>query len=87
MEKKVGAIVLSRFDSTRLPGKALQKVKNKPLIEYVLERAYKVKGLCGVCVATSIRSIDDPIVEFCEHNNIPVFRGSGEDVAKDFLSA
>ena len=85
MEAKIGAIVLSRLDSSRLPGKALQKVNNKPLIEYVLERAHKVKGLCGVCVATSRRSVDDPIAEFCENNNIHVFRGSGEDVANRFL--
>ena len=29
MTKKIGAIVLSRIDSSRLPGKALKKVKNK----------------------------------------------------------
>ena len=85
MNKNVGAIVLSRFDSSRLPGKVLRKVKNKALIQYVLERAYRVKGVKGVCVATSRRGIDDPIVDFCEHNDVPVFRGSGEDVAERFL--
>tara|TARA_B100000780_G_C21114079_1_gene450521 strand:- start:765 stop:1469 length:705 start_codon:yes stop_codon:yes gene_type:complete len=85
MNIKVGAIVLSRFDSSRLPGKALRQVNNKALIEYVLEKAYKVKGLNGVCVATSSRNIDDPIAEFCKQNDVPVFRGSGDNVAERFL--
>lgn len=85
MSTKIGAIVLSRFDSTRLPGKALRKVKNKPLIEYVIEKAHKVKGVNGVCVATSNRNVDDPIVDFCKQNQVSVFRGSGEDVAERFL--
>ena len=86
MSTKIGAIVLSRFDSTRLPGKALRKVKNKPLIEYVIEKAHKVKGVNGVCVATSNRNVDDPIVDFCKQNQVSVFRGSGEDVAERFYS-
>ena len=85
MSTKVGAIILSRFDSSRLPGKALLEVKSKALIEYVLERVYRVKGLSGICVATSIRDIDDPIVEFCKNNDVSVFRGSGDNVAERFL--
>jgi spore coat polysaccharide biosynthesis protein SpsF (cytidylyltransferase family) len=86
MSIKIGAIVLSRFDSSRLPGKALRKVKSKALLEYVLERAYKVEGVDGVCVATSSRNIDEPIVQFCHNNDVKVYRGSGGDVAKRFLN-
>ena len=59
MTRKIGAIVLSRIDSSRLPGKAL--AKNKVLIEYVLERALNGNEICDVTVATSCRKIDDPI--------------------------
>lgn len=85
MIKKVGAIVLSRFDSSRLPGKALREVNNKTLLEYVLEKAFEVKGLDGVCVATSCRGIDDPIADLCIQNNVPIFRGSGDNVAERFI--
>ena len=77
--------MLSRFDSSRLPGKALRKVRGKSVIEYVLERANNVNGLDGVCVATSNRKIDDPISDFCQENGVRVFRGSGLDVAGRFL--
>ena len=82
---KIGAIVLSRFDSSRLPGKALRLVNGKALIEYVLERANKVQGLCDVVVATSSRTVDDPIAKFCHDNEIKIYRGSGDDVANRFL--
>jgi len=85
MTISVGAIILSRYDSTRLPGKALCKVKNKALIEYVLERALRIKGISGVCVATSARKIDEPIAKFCLKNDVNVHRGPATDVAKRFL--
>jgi spore coat polysaccharide biosynthesis protein SpsF len=85
MTISVGAIILSRYDSTRLPGKALCQVKNKALIEYVLERATRIKGISGACVATSSREIDDPIANFCCENDVNVYRGSANDVAKRFL--
>jgi len=84
MTISVGAIILSRYDSTRLPGKALCKVKNKALIEYVLERALRIKGISGVCVATSARKIDEPIAKFCLKNDVNVHRGPATDVAKRF---
>ena len=85
MTKKIGAIVLSRIDSSRLPGKALKKVKNKVLIEYVLERALNVNEICDVTVATSYRKIDDPIALYCKQRKIRVFRGTCDDVALRFL--
>lgn len=85
MTIKIGAIILSRMDSIRLPGKALRLVRNKPLIKYVIDRACQVEGVSGICVATSGREIDDPIVKFCTENNICVYRGSPNDVAGRFL--
>ena len=70
MTLSIGAIILSRYDSTRLPGKALRKVKNKTLIEYVLEKALRISGISGVCIATSGRKIDEPIAKFCYENDV-----------------
>ena len=85
MTISVGAIILSRYDSARLPGKALRKVKNKTLIEYVLEKALRISGISGVCIATSVRKIDEPIAKFCYENDVNIYRGSANDVAKRFL--
>ncbi len=86
MSAKIGAIILSRCDSSRLPKKVFRKVNDKALLEYVLERAFEVKGLSGVCVATSDRYVDDPIARYCRHNRISCFRGSGSDVASRFIN-
>ena len=82
---KVGVIVLSRFDSSRLPGKALRLVNDKPLIQYVMERAMRVDGAADVVLATSSREVDDVIARYGTQNNIDVFRGSTDDVAHRFL--
>ena len=52
---KIGAIVLARCDSTRLPGKVLRKLNGKPLIWYCLERIKKVKEIDSIIITTSDR--------------------------------
>ena len=75
-------IVVCRLDSTRLPGKVLRKVRDRPLLQWVVERARRVSGFDrGLIVATSDRKVDDPILDFCLSNNLPCFRGSAQDVA------
>ena len=77
--------MLSRFDSSRLPGKALKLVNGKPIIQYVLERAMRVEGAADVVLATSGRAVDDVIAAYGTQNNIDVFRGEADDVAHRFL--
>ena len=82
----VGAIVVARVDSSRLPGKALKEIHGKPLVHYVLERAQRVRGIDRVILATSDRSIDDELAAYGEGIGVPVFRGSAEDVAGRVLA-
>ena len=85
---RVGGIVLSRYDSSRLPGKALADVCGKPLLWYSVERARSVPCLEGrIVIATSDRAVDDPIAEFAESEGLMLYRGSAEDVAGRFLGA
>lgn len=49
---KAVIVIPARYASTRLPGKPLLLIKNKPLIQWVWERAMKVKGASRVLVAT-----------------------------------
>jgi 3-deoxy-manno-octulosonate cytidylyltransferase (CMP-KDO synthetase) len=49
---KVAVIIPARFASTRLPGKPLQLIAGKPLIQHVWERCAKARGVEAVIVAT-----------------------------------
>jgi len=82
-----GVIIFSRMDSSRLPGKALIDISSRSLLGRVIDRAKKVKMVDSIIVATSSRSIDDPIVSFAESENVYVYRGSVDDVAGRALGA
>ena len=43
-------IIQSRYNSSRLPGKALADIAGKPMIEWVILRALTVRGVNGVLV-------------------------------------
>jgi len=84
---KIGAIILSRMDSTRLPGKALLDVGGRPLLSYALSFCQKIDDLDSIAIATSTRAVDDPLSDFAKFHGIPCIRGSLDDVAERFLSA
>lgn len=82
----LGAIIVCRLDSRRLPGKVLKTVQGKPLLWYVLSRCRKVQEFGdNIIVATSTRTIDDPIEHYCREQNVRMFRGSAENVAERVL--
>jgi len=78
---KTGGLIFSRFDSTRLPGKALLEINGREMLGRVIDRAKKIPGLDGIVVATTDREVDDPIAEFASNENVGCFRGSLDDVA------
>ena len=82
---KVGMILLCRYDSKRLPGKILKKIKGKRIIEYIIDRLNGVGNGYPIYVATSNEKSDDPIINFCKNKSIPFFRGSKSNVASRFL--
>jgi spore coat polysaccharide biosynthesis protein SpsF len=83
----VGAIVVCRLDSERLPAKVLRTVNGKPLLWYVISRCKLVTELNNnIIVATSNRGIDEPIVEYCKSKKLKIFCGSAEDVSGRVLN-
>jgi len=74
MSARVGIVVFARYDSTRLPGKALRPVGGMPLLERVIRRAQ----LCAlpVFLATTERPSDDALVALAETLGVQSFRGS-----------
>lgn len=85
MNNKIIAIIFARFDSSRLPGKALIEVNNEPILGYVINRAKKIKNIEHVVLATTDREIDNPLVEFAQKRGVLVFRGDLQNVAKRAL--
>lgn len=56
---KTAIIIPARYNSKRLAGKPLIKVKDKPIIQWVWERAVKVKSADNVIIATDNKEIYD----------------------------
>ena len=81
----IGIIILCRYDSKRLPGKILKKIYGKSILHYIIERLKKVKGNYPIYIATSNCHSDNPLADYCEENQIGLFRGSKSNVAQRFI--
>ena len=77
---KVVAIIQARMSSSRLPGKVLMPLVNKPVLAHVVERLSYCKMVEKIVVATTDEDSDDPVADYCANNNIDYYRGSLEDV-------
>jgi len=84
---KVVVIVQARMASTRLPGKVLKRVLDKPLLEYQIERIRRVKSAEEIVIATTVNDGDRAIVELCDRLALPCFRGSEQDVLSRYYAA
>jgi len=76
----VAAVIFSRMDSTRLPGKALKPFAGRALLGHVIDRALAADEPDVVIVATSDRARDDAIADFAGNEGAAVFRGAAMDV-------
>jgi 3-deoxy-manno-octulosonate cytidylyltransferase (CMP-KDO synthetase) len=63
-ESSVLAIIPARYQSTRLPGKALLEINGRPMIEHVFRRASEARSITGVVVATDDKRIQSAVEGF-----------------------
>ncbi|WP_430790873.1 cytidylyltransferase domain-containing protein [Virgibacillus flavescens] len=84
---KIVAIIQARMGSTRLPGKILKKVLDKPLLEYQIERVKRAKLVDEIVIATTTNESEQPIIDFCERHSISYYRGSEDDVLSRYYEA
>jgi spore coat polysaccharide biosynthesis protein SpsF (cytidylyltransferase family) len=77
---KIVASIEVRMTSSRLPGKVLMPILNKPVLELLLQRVKKAKYISDIIIATTSNKEDDPIEKLCTQLGIKVFRGSEPDV-------
>ena len=80
------AIVQARMGSTRLPNKAMLKIKGIPVIEHVVRRAMVSKLIDKIVVATTMNRSDDVLEKYIKEKmrGCDVFRGSEENVLERF---
>lgn len=76
----IGVIIQARMNSSRLPGKVMKKIKNKPMLDLVLEQIKFSKMIKKIVVATTYSKNDDLIFEHMKTKKIKVFRGKSKDV-------
>jgi spore coat polysaccharide biosynthesis protein SpsF len=83
----IAAIIQARMESTRLPGKVMRDISEKPLIEHIVERLGYSESLSDIVLATTMSSADDILVEWAKNHGVKFFRGSEDDVLERFYLA
>jgi len=92
---RIGAIIQARMNSSRLPGKILMPIGDKPMLQRVVERVAKAKQLTHVIVATTDTEADNETVLFLSKpplTTLPKFlgrfyRGSEQDTLDRYYMA
>ncbi len=79
--RKVVVVVVARMSSSRLPGKTLMSLADRPMLGRVVERVAQSQQADSVLVATSTDPSDDPIAEWSSEAGMCCFRGSLANVA------
>ena len=74
---KTIAIIGARLNSSRLPGKHLLPLANKPLIERLLQRLQHCKNLDDIVLATTNDSFNEPLINWA-NNRVKCYVHNGD---------
>ena len=86
-KNKVGAIIVSRLKSKRLPNKALKLINQEPLITHLIKRLKLAKNIDKIILATTKNNKDLKICNLAKSNGINYFRGDENNVLKRMYDA
>lgn len=87
---RVGAIVQCRYDSTRLPGKALLNLpfgEKSTILSQIIARLTNSQLFDEVVVATTKELVDAPISSAIERTKAKIYKGSKDNVLERFCEA
>lgn len=84
---RILSTIESRMGSTRLPGKIMKEIVEKPILELMVERLKRAKKIDEIVVATTTEPEDRVIAELAERLGVKWFRGDSEDVLDRVLKA
>ncbi len=79
------AILQARMTSSRLPGKVMMPINNKPMIHWQISRLSHSSAIGKLVVATSTDPSDDILASYLQEKSINVHRGSLVNVYQRFL--
>ncbi len=78
--KKIIAVIQARAGGSRLPGKMLKLINEKPVISYIVNAAKKSKLINEIILATVDSEEENKLLEIAGQQGIKSFAGSEEDV-------
>ena len=84
---KVVLIVQARMSSTRLPGKSMMPLADKPLVYRMVERLKNCKKVDEIVIATSDQDEDQVLVELAKELEVSHFQGNLLDVRDRYFKA
>jgi spore coat polysaccharide biosynthesis protein SpsF (cytidylyltransferase family) len=87
MAGRTVGVIQARMGSTRLRGKVLEPIGDRPLILWTVRAVAAVDGLDDLVVATSMDAADDPLVALLTQHGIRVHRGPTHDVLRRVVDA
>ena len=89
MEKvsRVVLIIQARMSSSRLPGKSMLPLANKPLVFRMVERLKKCKRINEIVISTSDLPEDQVLVELAKELKVSYFQGNLLDVRDRYLKS
>ena len=83
----VGAFLVARLSSTRLPEKNIKHLAGKPMIQHLAERVSRANSIDKVIIATSNLPSDDPLEKLADEIGIGCYRGDLDDVMQRIVGA
>ena len=78
-------IIQARMTSTRLPGKVMLPLCDKPVLQLMLERLSQFKD--NIIIATTNDGTEKPIIELCQSMGIRSFQGDRDNVLERYYQA
>lgn len=82
--KNILIISQARYDSTRLSGKVMIEILDKPLLWYGMKRLELVTTPSKIIIATATPPSNQPIIDLAKSMNLDYFVGSEDDVLDRF---
>jgi perosamine synthetase len=86
-DPKFACFITVRTASSRLPKKALLKLKGKTVLEHLIERVKCVRHPVQIVVCTTTLNEDDVLRDIAANNAVACYRGSSADKLARWLGA
>ncbi|NVK04787.1 MAG: hypothetical protein HWD92_08180 [Flavobacteriia bacterium] len=87
MSSSVGVVILARYSSSRLPGKALKVLAGDTVLGHIVNRLTSIIDPSQIVLATSDEASDDALETFARERDIRCYRGSLTRVGERFEAA